>query len=214
MNSSNFYAGNAICFYCKTGNADYLTSCEHAFHLNCLTYRYHYSQICPECEGRLYLPFVSIIDTTNCSKCKSTKQLQNLECHHKYCISCILGNKIEFSCCKNARTDWMSIKIQCPTCEEISEIHNFAPVECPNDGALCKKCYNLSFMNRACIGGCGYKFQLALVENCFGCSKESVIFYSNQKCSSGCAICFDCRIWYLLNYGQSNKCYICSSVMN
>lgn len=200
-----------ICVCCGTGDVNYVTCCGHYFHFRCLTYRYHYYQICPECQGRLDLPFIKTFDITKCSKCKSTKQLQNLQCLHKYCISCLLNKKFEFSCCKDSPTDWINNKAQCPTCEENTVIKNFASVECPTHGSLCKKCYNLSFVSKQCIGDCGFRFQLALVENCFGCSKENIMFYSNQSCSNGCTLCIECNIWYLLNYGQSSRCYICSS---
>lgn len=200
-----------ICLYCNTEFPDYTTVCSHTFHLRCLALYYHYYHCCPVCNKYISLPYVQAIDKTKCYSCSSPNQLQTLKCFHNFCVSCLINKKCKLECCKENINDAQILTIECPTCKENISIRHFSEINCPTHGSLCKKCYNLSLANNECIGACGFKFDFALVGNCFGCSNESLIYYSNNECNNNCLICIDCKAWYIINYGESNRCYICTS---
>jgi len=204
-------AGIKVCIICGNGSHVYTTHCSHSFHLECLLRHYHYNHTCFTCNTYIDIPYVQAIERAKCYSCSSSNQLQVLYCSHSYCIPCIINRKIKLECCNKYIQEAQRQSYECPTCNQNVNIMKFSEINCPTHGSLCKKCYNLSLANKECIGACGFKFDFALIGTCFGCSKESLLLYPENECNNNCLICIDCKAWYIINYGQSNRCYICSS---
>jgi hypothetical protein len=199
-----------FCFVCNISGTNYRTSCGHYFHLSCLVNYYHYNPACPECRNIICLDFVQMNEIDKCFICSSTSYLQKFDCFHFYCAFCLLREKPRLECCKKTEKNYLKFILNCSLCEEKVSLDNCSSVTCKEHGIICKKCHNYSFLNKECIGKCGRKVNNAYVSYCFSCSNQEVIHFSNKKCISGCEVCINCFLWFFINFGPSEACYICS----
>ena len=203
------------CCICNINGPNYITRCNHLFHLSCLSFKYHHNPgECPECRQEIILDFIKTNTKECCYSCKSTKLTQLFDCNHIFCANCLITNKSMLDCCKSVRHKYLNLAIQCPLCEEEVKLKDCAEIICSTHGIVCKKCHNYGFLNKECIGKCGFKIENAYAGFCFSCEKQEIIHFGNGNCKNRCVICVGCYIWFLQNFGYSQNCYICSNVFD
>ena len=198
-----------ICIICKSKNPNFVSKCEHFYHINCLMEIASQDTKCIKCQNSINLEGIEIISADSCQVCSRRHTLWACKnCMKNYCYFCI-ARGITTECCKDISKNMKDLTTKCVGCRMNRFFSDFVPISCPDHSLLCKKCWNLGIELGRCLLGCNILFKLSEYVQCCCCHKNGTRYYGEWVCHNDCQVCEFCQVKSIINAGDNIRCPAC-----